>query len=55
MTKFYLRVNAAGLFMRIEIMLGQTFDYLRFDLVMADNLPVSSVLSAVRGYDADSI
>ena len=41
--------------MRTEITSGQTFDYLGFDLVMADNLPESSVLLADRGYDANSI
>ena len=41
--------------MRTEITPGQTSDYLRFDLVMADNLPEPSVLLADRGYDADSI
>ncbi|MFY0311684.1 transposase [Leisingera sp. D0M16] len=40
--------------MRTEITPGQTFDYLGFDLVMADNLPSPSVLLADRGYDADS-
>ena len=41
--------------MRTEITLGQTSDYLGFDLVMADNLPEPSVLLADKGYDADSI
>ena len=41
--------------MRTEITPGQTSDYLGFDLVMADNLPVPSVLLADRAYDADSI
>ena len=41
--------------MRTEITPGQTSDHLRFDLVMADNLPEPSVLLADRGYDADSI
>ena len=41
--------------MRTESTLGQTSDYLGFDLVMADNLPSPSVLLADRGYDADSI
>jgi len=34
---------------------GQTFDYLGFDMVMADNRPTPSVLQVDRGYDADSI
>ncbi len=33
--------------MRTEITPGQTYDYLGFDLVMADNLPSPSVLLAV--------
>ncbi len=41
--------------MRTEITGGQTSDYLGFNLVMADNLPIPSVLLADRGYDADSI
>lgn len=41
--------------MRAEITPGQTSDHLGFDLLMADNLPRSSVLLADRGYDADSI
>ena len=41
--------------MRTEITAGKTSDYLRFDLVMADNLPEPSVLLADRGYDVDSI
>ena len=41
--------------MKTEITPGQTFDYLGFDLVMADNLPERSVLLDDRGYDADSI
>ncbi|ETX28646.1 transposase [Roseivivax isoporae LMG 25204] len=41
--------------MRTEITPGQTSDYVGFDLVMADNLPVPSVLLADRGYDADGI
>ncbi|EBA09833.1 hypothetical protein SSE37_08493 [Sagittula stellata E-37] len=32
--------------MRTEITAGQTFDYLGFDLVMADNMPTPSVLLA---------
>lgn len=41
--------------MRTEITPGQTPDYLGFDLLMADNLPLPSVLLADRGYDADKI
>ncbi len=41
--------------MRTEITVGQTSDYLGFDLVMADNLPTPSVQLADRGHDADSI
>lgn len=41
--------------MRTEIAPGQTYDYMGFDLVMADTLPEPSVLLADRGYDADSI
>lgn len=41
--------------MRTKITAGQTSDYLGFDLVMYDNLPVQSVLLADRGYDADGI
>ncbi|WP_289154824.1 transposase [uncultured Salipiger sp.] len=41
--------------MSCEITPGQTSDDLGFDLVMADNLPMPSVLLADRGYDADSI
>ena len=41
--------------MRTDITPGQTSDYLRFNLVMADNLPEPSVLLADRGYDADSM
>ncbi|WP_227286526.1 IS5 family transposase, partial [Boseongicola sp. H5] len=54
-TKIHLLVNAHGLPMRTEITPGQTSDCLGFDLVMADNLPVPSVLLADRAYDADSI
>ncbi len=39
-TKIHLRVNAHGLPMRTDITPGQTSDFLGFDLVMADNLPV---------------
>ena len=41
--------------MRTEITPGQTSNYLGFDLLMADNLPLPSVLLADRGYDADKI
>lgn len=41
--------------MRSEVTPGQTSDYLGFDLVMADNLPESSVLLADRGYDSDNV
>lgn len=41
--------------MRTDITPGQTSDYTRFNLVMADNLPERSVLLADRGYDADGI
>ena len=54
-TKIHLLVNAHGLTIRTEITPGQTSDYLGFDLVMADNLPVASVLLADRRYDAHSI
>ena len=54
-TKIHLLVDAHGLPVRPEITPGQTSDYLGFGLVMADNLPVPSVLLADRGYDADSI
>ncbi|MBB1493401.1 IS5 family transposase [Paracoccus sp. MC1854] len=54
-TKIHLRVNSAGLPMRIEITPGQTSDYKGFDLVMSDNLPEPSVLLADRGYDSDNV
>lgn len=41
--------------MRAEITVGQTSDYLGFDLLMADNLPEPGVLLADRGYDSDNI
>jgi transposase len=41
--------------MRTEITPGQTSDYIGFDMVMADTLPVPNVLLADRGYDADRI
>jgi transposase len=40
---------------KTEITAGQTSDCPGFDLVMADNLPIPSVLLADRGHDADSI
>jgi transposase len=54
-TRIHLLVNAPGLPVRTEITAGQTSDCLGFDLVMADNLPIPSVLLADRGHDADSI
>ena len=41
--------------MRTGITPGQTSDYIRFDLVVTDNLPEPSVRLADRGYDADRI
>lgn len=41
--------------MRTEITQRQTFDYMGFDLVTANNLPEPSVLLADRGYVSDSI
>lgn len=35
--------------------MGQTSDYLGFDLVIADNLPEPSVLLGDRRYDSDHI
>lgn len=55
MIKIYFCVNVVGLLMRIEIMLGQIFDYIGFDMVMVDNLLELSVLLVDRGYDVDSI
>lgn len=41
--------------MRTEITSGKTSDYLRFDLIIADNLPEPKVLLADRGYDVNRI
>lgn len=41
--------------MRADITPGQTSDYLGFDLVMADDLPLPSVMLAGRGYDSDHV
>jgi len=48
-TKIHLRVNTAGLSIRTEITAGQTWDCLGFDLVVANNLPETSILLVDRG------
>jgi transposase len=40
---------------RTDVTLGQTSDYLGFDLLVADNLPEVCILLADRGYDSQKV